>query len=70
MKKLNAMEEKFMLGLGFEEMSSSSLYLRGGSSGFWTNLFEKIKALANFVADYVPKFMKGFTDGFAVRIFK
>jgi len=62
------MEEQFMSGLGFEAMSSSSLYLRGGSSEFWTNLFTKLKAMINFIADYVPKFIKGFSEGFGLSI--
>lgn len=62
------MEEKLMLGLGFEAMSSSTLYLRGGAT-FWTDLFTKMKAMINFIADYVPKFMKGFAEGFGLSIF-
>lgn len=61
------MEEKLMLGLGFEAMSSSALYLRGGAS-FWSDLFTKLKAMINFIADYVPKFAKGFSEGFGLAI--
>ena len=70
MNKIYTMEEKIMLGLGFEEMSSSNLYLRGGTTDFWTNLFTRIKAMVNFIADYVPKFIKGVCEGFGVTIFK
>lgn len=62
------MEEKLMLGLGFEAMSSSNLYLRGGASSFWSDLFTKLKAMINFIADYVPKFVKGFSEGFGLAV--
>lgn len=59
-----------MLGLGFEAMTSSTRYLRGGASDIWTDLFNKFKSMVNFIADYVPKFLRGFSDGFALTIFK
>jgi len=59
-----------MLGLGFEAMTSSALYVRGGANAFWTDLFTKLKAMINFIADYVPKFVKGFTEGFGLSISK
>jgi len=64
------MEEKKLLGLGFEAMSSSTLLsVRGGTSDFWSNLFTRLKAMINFIADYVPKFLKGFGEGFGLTIF-
>ena len=34
-----------------------------------TDVFAKAKSLINFIADYIPKLVKGFLDGFALRIF-
>lgn len=64
------MEEKLMKDLGFREMNSSELNLRGGADGsFFETIFKKIKAVVDFIADYVPNFLKGFKEGFGVSIF-
>ncbi len=64
------MEEK-MLGLGLLEMNSSELLLRGGASASSTfeTIVTKVKNVINFIADYVPKLVKGFLDGYSVTIF-
>ena len=62
------MEEKMLKDSGLLEMTSSELYLRGGASALET-IFSKIKYVVNFIADYVPKFLKGIADGFGVKIF-
>ena len=54
---------------GLLEMTSSELYLRGGASKSLETIFTKIKYVINFIADYVPKFLKGLSDGFGVSIF-
>ncbi len=63
--KAKEMEEK-MLGLGLLEMDSSELQIRGGSS--FDTIVTKVKYVINFIADYIPKVIKGFADGFAVKI--
>lgn len=57
-----------MLGLGLMEMNSSELQIRGGAASL-DSIFTKIKNVVNFIADYVPKIVKGFIDGFAISIF-
>lgn len=68
--KQRIMEEKRLLEAGFEEESSSNLYIRGGTGSIWADVFSKLKAMINFIADYVPKFVKGITDGFGLGIFQ
>lgn len=63
------MEENLLLETGLREMDSSELILRGGASGIWTDVFTKAKSLINFIADYIPKLVKGFIDGFSLKIF-
>ncbi len=64
------MEELMLLETGLREMHSSELCLRGGASGSLLNeIFTKAKALINFIADYIPKIVKGFIEGFSLRIF-
>ena len=63
------MEEKLLLETGWREMDSSELILRGGASGIWADVFAKAKSLINFIADYIPKLVKGFLEGFALKIF-
>ena len=63
------MEEKLLLETGWREMDSSELILRGGASGVWADVFAKAKSLINFIADYIPKLVRGFLDGFALKIF-
>ena len=54
-----------MFGRGLREIHSSELQMRGGaSSGFFSNLFEKIRNLIDTIADYLPNFLKGLKDGF------
>ena len=50
-------------------MHSSELVLRGGASSLLNEIFTKAKALINFIADYIPKLVKGFIEGFSLRIF-
>lgn len=68
LKSNKPMEEK-MFGLGLMEMDSSELLLRGGTSAALESAFTKAKNLINFIADYVPKILKGFVAGFAITIF-
>lgn len=63
------MEENLLLETGLREMDSSELILRGGASGIWADIFSKAKSLINFIADYIPKLIKGFVDGFSLKIF-
>lgn len=64
------MEELMSLDTGLREMHSSELCLRGGASGSLLNeIFSKAKSLINFIADYIPKIVKGFIEGFALKIF-
>lgn len=65
------MEERLNLkGSGLIEVSSSELVeVRGGASAILEDIFTKIKYVVNFIADYVPKFLKGFAAGFSTRIF-
>lgn len=60
-----------MLGLGLLEMDSSDLLLlRGGAtSSTFETIVTKVRYVINFIADYVPKLVKGFVDGYAVTIF-
>lgn len=51
------------------EMTSSELQIRGGASSTLDTIFSKVKAVVNFIADYVPKFIKGFAVGFSLNIF-
>ena len=57
------MEETLMKGRGLRELHSSELQVRGGS-GFFTDIFEKIRNLIDTIADYLPNFLKGVKDGF------
>ena len=61
----NVMEEKLMMQRGFVKLDSSELPIRGGTSTF-EKIFSKIKSLINFIADYIPKFIKGLQEGFAI----
>ena len=63
------MEEKMLLETGLREMHSSELVLRGGASSLLSEIFNKAKAMINFIADYIPKLVKGFIEGFSLRIF-
>jgi len=59
------MEEKMKV-MGLREMNSSELQMMGGVAlTVWSDVFGKIKAAINFIADYIPKIVKGFKDGFA-----
>lgn len=54
-----------MMQRGFVKLDSSELPIRGGTSTF-EKIFSKIKSLINFIADYIPKFIKGLQEGFAI----
>lgn len=54
---------------GLLEMTSSELCLRGGASKALETIFTKVRYVINFIADYVPKFLKGISDGFGLSIF-
>lgn len=58
------MEETMMYERGLRELHSSELQVRGGSSGVFTAIFEKIRNLIDTIADYLPNFLKGLKDGF------
>lgn len=58
-----------MKGSGLLEMTSSELQVRGGASPTLENIFTKVKNIVNFIADYVPKFVKGFVSGYSLNIF-
>ena len=69
LKSNKPMEEK-MFGLGLMEMDSSELLIRGGASpSTFENIVTKVRYVINFIADYVPKLVKGFIDGYSVTIF-
>ena len=53
-----------MYGRGLRELHSSELLLRGGGSGVFANIFEKIRNLIDTIADYLPNFLRGIKDGF------
>lgn len=71
MTNTTIMEEKMMKEWGLCEMNSSELLLRGGASASSTfeTIVTKVKNVINFIADYVPKLVKGFLDGYSVTIF-
>ncbi|MBR5019655.1 MAG: hypothetical protein IKX53_08510 [Bacteroidales bacterium] len=58
------MEETMLYGRGLRELHSSELQLRGGGSGVFANIFEKIRNLIDTIADYLPNFLRGVKDGF------
>ena len=53
-----------MYGRGLRELNSSELQIRGGGSGVFANIFEKIRNLIDTIADYLPNFLRGIKDGF------
>lgn len=53
-----------MIGRGLRELHSSELLMRGGGSGVFANIFEKIRNLIDTIADYLPNFLRGIKDGF------
>lgn len=66
------MEEIMKKKLGLCRMDSSELTLiRGGAAKTtWSNIFEKIRNLVDFIGDYIPKLIQGFTDGLlGVKLF-
>ena len=56
--------EETMIGRGLRELHSSELLMRGGGSGVFATIFEKIRNLIDTIADYLPNFLKGVKDGF------
>ena len=58
------MEETLLYGRGLRELHSSELQLRGGGSGIFATIFEKIRNLIDTIADYLPNFLRGVKDGF------
>jgi len=66
------MEELFLKASGFCEVGlySSELQTRGGASKGWLNIVDKIRNIIDFIGDYIPKLIQGFTDGFlGVKLF-
>ncbi|HOG41160.1 MAG TPA: hypothetical protein PK979_04125 [Bacteroidales bacterium] len=57
------MEEKRLKELGLREMTSIELQSAGGTTLSAISLFEKVRAIINFIADYLPKLVKGIIDG-------
>lgn len=55
------MEERKMIELGLVEMTSSELQCRGGIS--WDNFMSNVKAVVNFIVNYIPKLLSGFASG-------
>lgn len=58
--------------LGLCRMDSSELtQVRGGAAkSTWTTIFEKIRNLVDFIGDYIPKLLQGFSDGLlGVKLF-
>ncbi len=53
-----------MYGRGLRELNSSELQMRGGGSGVFANIFEKIRNLIDTIVDYLPNFLRGIKDGF------
>lgn len=56
---------------GLREINSSELQIRGGAKKVtWTDIFDKIRNIIDFIGDYIPKLIKGFSDGFlGVKLF-
>ena len=63
------MEETLMYGRGLRELHSSELLMRGGGSGVFATIFEKIRNLIDTLGDYLPNFLKGIKDGFLGKDF-
>lgn len=61
------MEENSMKGLGFGEITSSELQIRGGASALWQKIVDKVRNMIDFISDYVPKLIEGFRDGFEAK---
>lgn len=60
---MSTMEEK-MIMKGLRRVDSSELMLPGGAkSETLTKVIEKIRNFFDFIADYIPKLIKGFSDG-------
>lgn len=57
------MEEKRLKELGLREMTSIELQSAGGATVSAAALFEKVRAIINFIGDYLPKLLKGIVDG-------
>ncbi len=57
------MEEKRLKALGLREMTSMELQSAGGTTLSAASLFEKVRAIINFIGDYLPKLLKGILDG-------
>jgi len=58
------MEEIKMFELGLMEMNSSELQCRGGVS--WDNLMKNVKAVVDFIVNYIPKLVSGFANGWGL----
>lgn len=56
-----------MKGLGFGEITSSELQIRGGASALWQKIVDKVRNMIDFISDYVPKLIEGFRDGFEAK---
>lgn len=66
--KNKKMEDKLMKGLGFGEIDSSELQIRGGaSSPLWQKIIDKVRNMIDFIGDYIPKLLQGFRDGFEAK---
>ena len=61
------MEENSMKGLGFGEITSSELQIRGGASPLWQKIVDKVRNMIDFISDYIPKLFEGFRDGFEAK---
>ena len=59
------MEERILKDCGLCEINSSELQIVGGAGTAFTKIFEKVRNIIDFLADYIPSLVKGFTDGFA-----
>ncbi|HKM12489.1 MAG TPA: hypothetical protein PL115_01055 [Bacteroidales bacterium] len=57
------MEEKRLKALGLREMTSIELQSAGGATVSAASLFDKVRAIINFIGDYLPKLLRGIIDG-------
>ncbi|MBQ0024657.1 MAG: hypothetical protein KBT00_02895 [Bacteroidales bacterium] len=56
--------EETMILKGLREVTSSELQMRGGAKkSTFSQIVDKIRNFIDFLSDYIPQIIKGFTDG-------
>ena len=58
------MEENKLFEMGFVEMNSSELQCRGGLT--WDGFMDNVKAVVDFVVNYIPKLISGILTGWGL----